>query len=143
MLLVCRPDAPELTDEEAAELQDRHLAFRADLRDRGYLAGGRPLVDQDDERLRGISIMACDPEKARRLCNEDPGVQAGRLAVEVMTLDGSGGQRPLPERADAAIDGRGRGRLASCARARGSLGPPVEVEVGGLSTWTAQVHRFG
>ena len=85
VLLVRRPDAPELTDEEAAELQDRHLAFRADLRDRGYLIGGGPLVDQDDERLRGISIMMCDPETARRLSNEDPAVRAGRLAVEVMT----------------------------------------------------------
>jgi uncharacterized protein YciI len=85
VLLVRRPDAPELTDEEAAELQDRHLAFRADLRDRGYLVGGGPLVDQDDERLRGISIMTCDPETARRLSNEDPAVHAGRLAVEVMT----------------------------------------------------------
>ena len=85
MLLVLRPDAPELSDEEAAELQDRHLAFRADLRDRGYLIGGGPLVDQDDERLRGISIMACDLETARRLSNEDPAVRAGRLAAEVMT----------------------------------------------------------
>ena len=85
VLLVLRPDAPELTDEQAAELQDRHLAFRADLRDRGYLIGGGPLVDQDDERLRGISIMMCDPETARRLSNEDPAVRAGRLAVEVMT----------------------------------------------------------
>ena len=85
VLLVLRPDAPERTEDEAAELQDRHLAFRADLRDRGFLIGGGPLVDQDDERLRGISIMACDPETARRLSNEDPAVQAGRLAVEVMT----------------------------------------------------------
>ena len=85
VLLVLRPDAPKLTDEEAEELQDRHLAFRADLRDRGYLIGGGPLVDQDDERLRGISIMACDPETARRLSNEDPAVRAGRLAIEVMT----------------------------------------------------------
>lgn len=85
VLLVLRPDAPELADEAAAELQDRHLAFRADLRDRGFLIGGGPLVDQDDERLRGISIMTCDPETARRLNNEDPAVQAGRLAVEVMT----------------------------------------------------------
>ena len=84
VLLVRRPDAPELTDEEAAELQDRHLAYRADLRDRGYLIGGGPLVDQDDERLRGISIMMCDPETARRLSNEDPAVRAGRLEVEVM-----------------------------------------------------------
>ena len=85
MLLVRRPDAPELTDEEAAELQNRHLAFRADLRDRGVLVGGGPLVDQDDERLRGISSMTCDAETARRLGNEDPAVRAGRLAVEMMT----------------------------------------------------------
>ena len=85
MLLVRRPDAPELTDEEAAELQDRHLAYRADLRDRGHLIGGGPLVDQDDERLRSISIWTCDRETARRLSNEDPAVRAGRLAVEVMT----------------------------------------------------------
>ena len=58
VLLVLRPDAPELTDEEASELQDRHLAFRADLRDRGHLICGGPLVDQDDERLRSISIWS-------------------------------------------------------------------------------------
>jgi len=85
VLLVLRPDAPELTDEEASALQERHLAFRADLRDRGYLIGGGPLVDQDDERLRGISIMNCDAETARRLSDEDPAVRAGRLAIEVMT----------------------------------------------------------
>jgi len=85
VLLLLRPDAPEHTDDEAAELQDRHLAFRADLRDRGLQIGGGPLLDQDDERLRGISIMNCDPETARRLCNEDPAVQAGRLEIEVMT----------------------------------------------------------
>jgi uncharacterized protein len=85
VLLVRPPDAPELSDEESAQLQDRHLAFRADLRARGYLVGGGPLVDQDDERLRGISIMTCDAETARRLCKDDPAVRAGRLAVEVMT----------------------------------------------------------
>lgn len=85
VLLVRPPGAPELTDDEAAGLQDRHLAFRADLRDRGLLIGGGPLVDQDDERLRGISIMTCDPETARRVSSEDPAVQAGRLAVQVMT----------------------------------------------------------
>ena len=85
VLLVLRPDAPELSDEEAAELQDRHLAYRADLRERGFLVGGGPLVDQDDERLRSISIWTSDPETARRLSNDDPAVRAGRLAVEVMT----------------------------------------------------------
>jgi uncharacterized protein YciI len=85
VLLVLRPDAPKHTEEEAADLQDRHLAFRADLRERGYLVGGGPLVDQDDERLRGISIMSCDLQTARRLSNEDPAVQAGRLEPQLMT----------------------------------------------------------
>ena len=86
LVLLVRPaDAPELTDDEADALQDAHLAFRADLRDQGYLVGGGPLIDQDDERLRGISVMAVDPATARELCNADPAVRAGRLAVEVMT----------------------------------------------------------
>ena len=85
VLLVLRLDAPELAGEEAAELQDRHLAFRAALRERGLLLAGGPLVDQDDERLRSISIWTCDPETARRLSNDDPAVRAGRLAVELMT----------------------------------------------------------
>jgi len=85
VLLVRPPDAPELSPEEADALQDAHLAFRADLRDQGYLLGGGPLVDQDDERLRGISLMSVDPATARELCSADPAVRAGRLAVQVMT----------------------------------------------------------
>lgn len=85
VLLVRPPDAPELSDEEADALQDAHLAFRADLRDQGYLIGGGPLRDQDDERLRGISVMSVDPATARELCSADPAVRAGRLAVQVMT----------------------------------------------------------
>jgi uncharacterized protein YciI len=85
VLLVRPPDAPELSPEEADALQDAHLAFRADLRDQGYLLGGGPLLDQDDERLRGISLMSVDPATARELCGADPAVRAGRLAVQVMT----------------------------------------------------------
>jgi len=85
VLLVLRSDAPEHTEEEADALQQRHLAFRAALRERDDFVAGGPLDDQDDERLRGISIWTCDPETARRVSQEDPAVQAGRLAVEVMT----------------------------------------------------------
>ena len=63
VLLVLRPDAPELTDEEAAELQDRHLAFRADLRDRGVLIAGGPRVDQDDERQRSSRSGPATPRR--------------------------------------------------------------------------------
>ena len=85
VLLVRAPEAPELTDDEADELQNRHLAYRAGLRDSGHLLAGGPFVDQDDERLRSISIWSCDRETARRLSGEDPAVQAGRLVAEVMT----------------------------------------------------------
>lgn len=85
VLLVRPPDAPALSEDEANALQDAHLAFRADLRDQGHLIGGGPLTDQDDESLRGISVMATDPATARELCNADPAVRAGRLAVQVMT----------------------------------------------------------
>lgn len=85
VLLVRPPDAPELSEEEADALQDAHLAFRATLRDQGYLVGGGPLLNQDDDRLRGISVMSVDPETARELSSADPAVQAGRLAVQVMT----------------------------------------------------------
>ena len=85
VLLVRAPDAPELTDDEADELQNRHLAYRAGLRDSGHLLAGGPFVDQDDERLRSISIWSCDRETARRLSGEDPAVRAGRLAAVVTT----------------------------------------------------------
>jgi len=85
VLLVRPPNAPELSDEDADALQDAHLAFRADLRDQGYLVAGGPLLDQDDERLRGISVMSVDLATARELCSADPAVRAGRLAVQVMT----------------------------------------------------------
>jgi uncharacterized protein YciI len=85
VLLVRPADAPELSEQEADALQDAHLAFRADLRDRGYLMAGGPLLNQDDERLRGLSVMSVDPATARELCGADPAVRAGRLAVQVMT----------------------------------------------------------
>jgi uncharacterized protein len=85
VLSVRPPDAPELSEEEADALQDAHLAFRADLRDQGYLVAGGPVLGQDDERLRGIAMMSVDPATARELCSADPAVRAGRLAVQVMT----------------------------------------------------------
>ncbi|GAA0955905.1 hypothetical protein GCM10009554_64510 [Kribbella koreensis] len=85
ILLTLRADAPVMTDEEAADLQNRHLAHGAGLRDRGLVLARGPLTDQDDERYRGFSIWSVDQETARRHAEADPAVQAGRLAVEVMT----------------------------------------------------------
>ena len=85
VLLVRAADAPELSEADTDALQDRHLAYRAELREQGYLVAGGPLVDQDDERLRGLSVMSVDQDTARRLSEEDPAVQAGRLEAHVMT----------------------------------------------------------
>ncbi len=85
VLLVRPADAPELTGEQADALQDAHLAHQAGLHDKGHLIAAGPLAGQDDERLRGISVLSVDPDTARRLYSTDPAVRAGRLAVEVMT----------------------------------------------------------
>jgi uncharacterized protein YciI len=85
ILLTLRPDAPEMTDDEAADLQDRHLAYGADLQERGLVLARGPLVDQDDERFRGYSIWSVDSETARSHAEGDPAVRIGRLAVNVMT----------------------------------------------------------
>jgi uncharacterized protein YciI len=85
ILLVLRADAPVMTDDEAAELQDRHLAHGADMQDRGLVLARGPLVDQDDERFRGFSVWSVDAETARGYAEADPAVRAGRLAVNVMT----------------------------------------------------------
>jgi uncharacterized protein len=84
-LLTLRGDAPMMTDQQAAELQDRHLAHGAELQDRGVILARGPLTEQDDERFRGFSIWSVDAETAREHAETDPAVRAGRLAVDVMT----------------------------------------------------------
>ena len=85
VLLTLRPDAPVMTDDEAAALQDRHLAHGASLQERGLILARGPLTDQDDQRYRGFSIWSVDQETARENVEADPAVLAGRLSAEVMT----------------------------------------------------------
>jgi uncharacterized protein YciI len=85
VLLFRPPNAPQLSDAEADELQDAHLANQADLYEQGYLLASGPFVDQDDATLRGMALMSVGPERARELYDTDPAVKAGRLAVRVMT----------------------------------------------------------
>ena len=80
-LLILRPDAPELDEESAAELQDAHMAHLADLHEAGHLVAAGPLLD---EKFRGLSILRVEPERARKLKEQDPAVRAGRFSVKVM-----------------------------------------------------------
>jgi hypothetical protein len=86
VVLLVRPQiAPELTDEESDAIQDAHLANQAALIDQGLVVAAGPLVNQDDDRLRGFAVMSVDAETARALYRTDPAVRVGRLAVEVVT----------------------------------------------------------
>jgi len=81
-LLLLRPDAPRLSEEEEAALQDAHMAHLADLHDAGYLLAAGPVLGPPDRELRGFSILNVDPERALELKNQDPGVRAGKYRVE-------------------------------------------------------------
>lgn len=80
-LLVANPDAPELDAEAAAALQDAHMSHLADLHEAGHLLAAGPLTD---DRLRGLSILDVDPERARELKEADPAVRAGRYTIETI-----------------------------------------------------------
>jgi uncharacterized protein len=85
LVVLRRPvDAPEMPDDELDELQARHLAYRAELRQRGVLVANGPFGGQSDPSYRGMSVFACDPAEAARLSDGDPSVEAGRLAYDVM-----------------------------------------------------------
>src|ERR1700730_8956990 len=80
-----RPDPPAMSGEELDELQQRHLAFNAGLRAAGHIVTNGPLIGQPDESLRGISVYRTSVDETTRLAQQDPSVQAGRLAIEVCT----------------------------------------------------------
>jgi uncharacterized protein YciI len=79
-LLELREDAPLLTPEEEAALQDAHLAFLADLHAAGHLLAAGPLLDRESA-YRGLSILNVGVEEARRLKAEDPAVRAGKYRI--------------------------------------------------------------
>ena len=81
VLLILRPDAPQLDEEAADALQDAHMAHLAELHEAGYLLAAGPL---SDETFRGLSILNVPPKRARELKEEDPAVRAGRFSVEVI-----------------------------------------------------------
>jgi hypothetical protein len=67
------------------------------MREAGHALISGPVSGQPDESLRGIAIYRTSVEEARRLAEQDPSVQAGRLVLEVFTWlmpAGTLGERP-------------------------------------------------
>lgn len=85
VLLKRGPRALEFSDEELERLQEQHLAHLDAMQEQGALLVAGPFSDQPDETMRGFCLYKTGLEETRRLAESDPSVQAGRMAVEVMT----------------------------------------------------------
>lgn len=85
VLLRRGPRADDYSDEELEGLQAAHLAFLDSMRERGHLVLAGPFRDQEDETKRGLAIYRTTLDETRRLTQQDPSVQAGRIAIEAMT----------------------------------------------------------
>ena len=85
VLLRRGPRAMEFDEDELDRLQAAHLGHLDAMRRRGVLLAAGPFEDQDDETKRGICIYRTGLEETRRLAEQDPSVQAGRMAIESMT----------------------------------------------------------
>jgi uncharacterized protein YciI len=75
---------PKWTPAESPELQklqEAHLAHIRSMAEKGKLLVAGPFTDGGD--LRGMFVFRVDTlEEARALAEQDPAVQAGRLALE-------------------------------------------------------------
>jgi len=83
-LLILRPDAPRLSEEEENVLQDAHMAHLAKLHDEGLLLAAGPLLGSSDRDLRGLEIYRGSPEQVKALADQDPGVRAGRYSHRLL-----------------------------------------------------------
>jgi uncharacterized protein YciI len=82
VLLRRPPDAPDLPRKELDALQEQHLVFLQQMRDRGALLAAGPFRDQADPSLRGLCLYAVGLDEARALAAADPSVRRGRMAAD-------------------------------------------------------------
>lgn len=87
LVILRRPDVARSHDEETLDrIQREHLAYQESLRADGHIVTNGPVLDQPDESMRGLAFYRTGSlDETRRLAEQDPAVQAGRLAVDVMT----------------------------------------------------------
>jgi uncharacterized protein YciI len=72
----------ETEGAEAAELLPRHLAYMREQSEAGRYRLAGPGLDESD--FAGVLLISAETlEVAKTLAENDPGVRAGRLAVEV------------------------------------------------------------
>ena len=100
-MLLRRPaSAPDYPDEELERIQREHLGYHARLREAGHVVTNGPVDGQPDPSLRGLTFYRTGSlERSRQLAEDDPAVQAGRMAVEIMTWYCPPGTMSRPGRA--------------------------------------------
>jgi len=83
-LLRQAPVVPQRTEEEAADLQEAHLAHLRRLRETGELIAVGPV--EEEGVLRGILVFRTeDISRARELMKTDPLVGGGYLVLDLYT----------------------------------------------------------
>lgn len=96
VLLRRGPRSLEFSEAELERLQAQHLGHLDAMRERGVLLVAGPFRDQPDETFRGLCLYRTDLDETRRLAEEDPSVQAGRMAVDVMAWLTKKGELTFP-----------------------------------------------
>ena len=82
-LLLLRPDAPAMSEETQAALQDAHMEHLASLHERGELLAAGPVLGGATREFRGFAIFqSADLSHVSALADEDPAVRAGRYRHE-------------------------------------------------------------
>jgi uncharacterized protein YciI len=72
----------ETEGSEAAELLPRHLAYLREQAEAGRYVAAGPVLDESE--YAGVLLIATETlQAAEEMAQGDPGVQAGRLAVDV------------------------------------------------------------
>jgi uncharacterized protein YciI len=72
----------ETEGSEAAELLPRHLAYLREQAEAGRYVAAGPVLDESE--YAGVLLISVETlQAAEALAQSDPGVRAGRLAVEV------------------------------------------------------------
>jgi uncharacterized protein len=110
VLLTLAPDAPVMTKQETAAIQDAHLSYTADMIEQGHVMAAGPTVGPTAGWMRGFSVWSVDADTVARLCAQDPAVRAGQLTPQILTWMVPSGQLlfgsvPAPRTMAEATDG--------------------------------------
>lgn len=98
VLLAAPDERPEVTPEQARQLQAQHIGHLTKMAEEGYALVAGPFANRFDETWRGMVLYRGDlsAEQVRELAEADPAVQAGLMKVELMDWYTAAGALKFP-----------------------------------------------